>query len=261
MPPSLFDFFSTISIDMIQGADLQSLQQQLSGATPESVLACAAQRFGSAIGLATSFSVEDSVLIDVLHRVAPQIVPFAIDTGRLPEETFLVAEEWRRRGVKVRWLFPDREAVERLENESGPFSFRSSLEARHACCAIRKVEPLGRALAGLSAWVTGLRREQSTTRGAIDLVESDEAHGGLVKLNPLVAWTEAQVWARVRERKLPYSALHDRGYPSIGCAPCTRAVAPGEHPRAGRWWWESPEHKECGLHVCPIGSNDPQPRS
>ncbi len=247
---------------MLELEDIKSVQEQLRGSTPEAILAWAVGRFGSAVGLATSFSAEDSVLIDAARSAAPRVVLFAIDTGRLPEETYLVAEEWRRRGAKVRWFFPQREAVERLENDDGPLSFRWSLEHRHACCAVRKVEPLGRALAGLSAWVTGLRREQSATRTDVEVVELDQAHGGLVKLNPLAAWSEAQVWARIRERRLPYSALHDKGYPSIGCAPCTRAIQPGEHPRAGRWWWESPEHKECGLHVCPIGrSNDPQPGS
>jgi phosphoadenosine phosphosulfate reductase len=246
---------------MLTSKEIALVQDELRGATPETVLNWATGCFGSAVGLATSFSAEDSILIDAAHRKAPQVVLFAIDTGRLPEETYLVAEEWRRRGVKVRWFFPHGEAIERLENESGPFSFRWSLEDRHACCAVRKVEPLGRALSGLSAWVTGLRREQSTTRTDIEVVELDEAHDGIVKLNPLAAWSEAQVWAHIREHQLPYSALHDKGYPSIGCAPCTRAIQPGEHPRAGRWWWESPEHKECGLHVCPIGSNDPLPRS
>ncbi|MBI5543399.1 MAG: phosphoadenylyl-sulfate reductase [Deltaproteobacteria bacterium] len=239
--------------------EIAHVRRQLQGASPEGVLSWAAQRFAPALGLAASFSVEDSVLIDAAS--APGLTVFAIDTGRLPEETYLVAEEWRRRGVTVRWFFPQREAVERLANEKGPFSFRWSLADRHACCAIRKVEPLGRALQGLAAWVTGLRREQSVTRASLDIVEVDEAHGGLVKLNPLAAWSAAQVWARIRERALPYSALHDKGYPSIGCAPCTRAVPSGEHPRAGRWWWESPEHKECGLHVCPVGSSEPQPRS
>ena len=138
--------------------------------------------------------------------------------------------------------------VELLVREKGHFSFRRSIEDRKECCGIRKVEPLRRALAGRAAWVTGLRREQSVTRTAVEVLELDAAHGGIAKLNPLAAWTEAQVWSYAREHGLPVNALHARGYPSIGCAPCTRAIAPGEDARAGRWWWESAEHKECGLH-------------
>jgi phosphoadenosine phosphosulfate reductase len=138
--------------------------------------------------------------------------------------------------------------VEKLEREKGLFSFRESLENRHECCHIRKVEPLGRALQGLAGWITGLRREQSVTRTALAPVELDEANGGILKINPLLEWSEAQVWEYAETRRIPTNRLHKQGYPSIGCAPCTRPVAPGEHPRAGRWWWENPEHKECGLH-------------
>jgi phosphoadenosine phosphosulfate reductase len=138
--------------------------------------------------------------------------------------------------------------VEQLLREKGPFSFRESLANRHECCHIRKVEPLGRALAGLSGWITGLRREQSVTRADLHPIETDPVNNGLLKINPLLDWSEAQVWEYAEARNLPVNRLHRRGYPSIGCAPCTRPVQPGEHPRAGRWWWENPEHKECGLH-------------
>jgi len=141
--------------------------------------------------------------------------------------------------------------VEALEREKGFFSFRRSIEERKECCAIRKLEPLARALADKSAWITGLRREQSVTRAEVAIAEIDGAHGGIFKLNPLAAWSEAEVWRYAREHGLPVNALHARGYPSIGCAPCTRAIQPGEDVRAGRWWWESPEHKECGLHNRP----------
>src|SRR2546426_12842587 len=157
-------------------------------------------------------------------------------------------EELRRRhGLVVETWFPEREAVELLVREKGHFSFRRSIEDRKECCGIRKVEPLRRALAGRAAWITGLRREQSATRTGVEAVEIDER--GLFKLNPLADWSEAQVWKYARERQVPLNALHAQGYPSIGCAPCTRAVAPGEDVRAGRWWWELPEHKECGLHA------------
>jgi phosphoadenosine phosphosulfate reductase len=150
--------------------------------------------------------------------------------------------------VSIDWYFPEREAVEKLEREKGLFSFRASLENRHECCRIRKVEPLGRALADLSGWVTGMRREQSVTRAEIAALEIDTAHGGILKINPLGSWTEAEVWAYAEKMRIPLNRLHKQGYPSIGCAPCTRAIKPGEHPRAGRWWWEDPAHKECGLH-------------
>jgi phosphoadenosine phosphosulfate reductase len=160
-----------------------------------------------------------------------------------------VAEAVRLRyGIAIEWHFPRRAEVESLERGKGLFSFRESLESRRACCRVRKVEPLARALAGLAGWVTGLRREQSATRSDLKPIEVDEAHGGILKINPVLSWGWDQVWAYVQDRGLPVNRLHRKGYPSIGCAPCTRAVEPGEHPRAGRWWWEDPEHKECGLH-------------
>lgn len=237
----------------------EPLPANLEGAPLEDILSWACDQFFPRLAFASSFSVEDVVLIDAATRLCRDFPVIALDTGRLPEETYAVAEEWRRRGVRIRWFFPKTETVEALENERGLYSFRQSLDDRHRCCAARKVEPLSRALQGLRAWVTGQRREQSVTRGSLAVVEVDAAHGNIVKLNPLAAWTEAEVWERVRERRLPYNALHDKGYPSIGCAPCTRAVEPGEHPRAGRWGWELPEHKECGLHLCPVGVPSSKP--
>jgi len=174
---------------------------------------------------------------------------FALDTGRLNEETYEVAESVSMRyGISIDWYFPDRDAVESLERREGLFSFRESLEKRHECCSIRKIEPLGRALAGLSGWITGLRGEQSVTRGDLQAIGVDEANGGILKINPLLDWSEKEVWEYADRKRLPVNRLHRQGYPSIGCAPCTRAIRLGEHPRAGRWWWEDPEHKECGLH-------------
>jgi phosphoadenosine phosphosulfate reductase len=201
------------------------------------------------VALACSFSVEDVVIIDLLQSIAPETRIFALDTGRLNEETYEVAEAVRERyGVAIDWYFPERAAVEQLERQKGLFSFRENLENRQECCRIRKVEPLGRALSALAGWITGLRSEQSVTRSALAPLEIDEAHGGMVKINPLAAWSEAQVWEYAKQQRIPVNRLHSQGYPSIGCAPCTRAIQPGEHPRAGRWWWENPEHKECGLH-------------
>jgi len=220
----------------------------------EEILAWADAEFGEAAAIASSFGVEDVVLIDLASRYAPRLRVFTLDTGRLPSETYDVMEQVRHRyGIRIETYFPDRATVEALEKEKGFFSFRRSVDERKECCAIRKLEPLSRALTGKEAWITGLRREQSVTRAGVEVVEVDKAHGGIVKLNPLARWTEAQVWRYARDRSLPVNALHERGYPSIGCAPCTRAIAPGEDVRAGRWWWESPEHKECGLHAAKAG--------
>jgi phosphoadenosine phosphosulfate reductase len=217
-------------------------------AAPE-ILQAGLTAAGGPVKLACSFSVEDVVVIDLIRELNLPVGIFALDTGRLNEETYEVAEAVSERyGVPIDWYFPEREAVEKLEREKGLFSFRASLENRHECCRIRKVEPLARALAGLAGWVTGMRREQSVTRAEIAPIEIDTAHGGILKINPLVSWTEAEVWAYAEKRRIPLNRLHKLGYPSIGCAPCTRAIKAGEHPRAGRWWWEDPEHKECGLH-------------
>ena len=221
----------------------------LKDAPVEEVLAWVDRRFGARAALASSFGVEDMVLIDLARRHAPSLRIFTLDTGRLPPETYELIEVTRNRyGVAVETFFPERSPVEALESTQGYFSFRKSLEARKECCALRKVEPLRRALSGREAWLTGLRREQSVTRTAVELAEVDGEHGGILKLNPLVAWSRQDVWAYVKANAVPYNTLHDRGYPSIGCAPCTRAVKPYEDERAGRWWWESREHSECGLH-------------
>jgi phosphoadenosine phosphosulfate reductase len=178
---------------------------------------------------------------------------FTLDTGAC-EETYEVAERIRKRyGITIEGFFPAQQAIEELERTKGLFSFRDSIEARKECCGNRKLEPLRRALTGLDLWITGLRREQNVTRAAVAKLEADEVFG-LLKLNPLAEWTEQQVWEHIRAHDLPYNALHDRGFPSIGCAPCTRAVAPGEDARAGRWWWELPESKECGLHASHPGA-------
>ena len=231
--------------------------ERFEGEGPEAVLRWALSEFHPDIALASSFSMEDIVLTAMMADVRSDVRIFALDTGRLHEETYEVAEEVRRRmGVRIEWCFPDRAAVEELERNKGLYSFRESLENRHECCRIRKVEPLSRALSGLRAWVTGQRREQAVTRRNLYVVEIDETHGGILKLNPLAGWTEGDVKEYVRKRGLPVNRLHDMGYPSIGCAPCTRPVAPGEDPRAGRWWWERPGQKECGLHARNAGGND-----
>jgi phosphoadenosine phosphosulfate reductase len=216
---------------------------------PQDVVRLALERFGSKVALSSSFGAEDMVLIDMLMRVDRRARIVTLDTGRLPQETYNVMDATRERyGAAIEVFFPQADQVQAMVAEHGLNLFYHSVEARKLCCGVRKMEPLKRALTGLDAWITGLRREQSVTRTAVHKVEWDDSNG-LVKINPLVEWTLDDVWTYIRQHNVPYNALHDRGYPSIGCAPCTRAVQPGEDQRAGRWWWEHPESKECGLHV------------
>jgi phosphoadenosine phosphosulfate reductase len=201
----------------------------------------------SPTAFACSFGAEDMVLLDAIANNARTIEVFTLDTGRLPEETQVLLEAVRDKyPVSIRTYFPDAGAIEAWFQQNGPNAFYKSVSQRQQCCHIRKVQPLQRALAGKKSWVTGLRREQSQARQDLHIEGWDEANG-LIKINPLLEWTESDVWAYIRANDVPYNALHDRGYPSIGCAPCTRAVQPGEDSRAGRWWWESTS-KECGLH-------------
>ncbi|HEX9023876.1 MAG TPA: phosphoadenylyl-sulfate reductase [Geobacteraceae bacterium] len=218
-------------------------------ATPQEILRIGVEAASGSVSLACSFSVEDVVIIHMAIEAGLPIGVFALDTGRLNEETYEVADAIAERyRIRIDWFFPDRARVEALLREKGPFSFRESLDNRHECCHIRKVEPLGRALKGLGGWITGLRREQSVTRSSLAPIEIDELNGGILKINPLLEWSDKDVWEYAEAKRIPTNRLHRQGYPSIGCAPCTRPVAPGEHPRAGRWWWENPENKECGLH-------------
>ena len=218
--------------------------------TAQEVLEWAIERFKGKIALANSFGAEDVVLTDMIVKIDPSVRIFTLDTGRLPQETYDVWDKIEKRyGIRIQPYFPKAEDVERMIEEHGPNLFYESTELRKLCCRVRKVEPLKRALSGLEAWITGLRREQAPTRTNVKKVEVDEANGGIIKVNPLADWTTRQVWNYIRDNGVPYNSLHDYGYPSIGCAPCTRAVKPWEDIRAGRWWWERPEHRECGLHV------------
>ncbi|MDD2735952.1 MAG: phosphoadenylyl-sulfate reductase [Desulfuromonadaceae bacterium] len=246
-----------------------------SNATPSGILRAGILAANGPVSLACSFSLEDVVIIDIAHQEGLKLGVFALDTGRLNEETYEVADALTERyGLNIDWYFPRHEDVEKLEREKGLFSFRENLDNRHACCRIRKVEPLSRALRGLQGWVTGMRREQSVTRGDLKALERDDLNGGiltpasgisaltkpfsanqpqntssnLLKINPLLNWSEEQLNRYTEEQHLPKNRLYGQGYRSIGCAPCTRAVQPGEDARSGRWWWENPEHKECGLH-------------
>ena len=198
---------------------------------------------------ACSFGLEDMVLLDMISKHARRIEVFTLDTGRLPNETLDLLEKARDTyPVPIRVYFPESKLVEEWVEQNGPNAFYRSVSQRKQCCHIRKVLPLGRALAGKKSWVTGLRREQSMARQGLQMEEWDEGNS-LKKFNPLLEWTLEDTWTYIRENNVPYNALHDKGYPSIGCAPCTRAVEPGQDIRAGRWWWEETTAKECGLHA------------
>lgn len=206
------------------------------------------QRDYAPAAFANSFGAEDMVLTHLIGEHYPAIGMFTLDTGRLPEETYkLMQEVSDRYGIRVRPYFPESAAVEAYVARHGPNGFYDSVDLRKTCCHIRKVEPLKRALYGKRAWITGLRRDQAPTRK--DLAKSAfDADNGLQKFSPLLDWTLSDTWSFLKRFDVPYNALHDKGYSSIGCAPCTRAITPGEDVRAGRWWWEDPEIKECGLH-------------
>ncbi len=230
------------------GLDLPRVVASVEAMSAEEAIRWALARFHPRLAFASSFGAEDVVVTDLLLRERRDARIFTLDTGRLPEETHDVVRRVRERyGIAIEMFFPDRDALERLLREKGSFSFRESVRNRNECCEIRKVAPLRRALSGIDLWITGLRRGQATTRATVSRLDWDETLG-LLKLNPIADWSEERVWDYIRSNDLPYNALHDRGFPSIGCAPCTRAVDPGEDIRAGRWWWERPEHKECGLH-------------
>jgi thioredoxin-dependent adenylylsulfate APS reductase len=228
------------------------LAADLDGEPPEAVLAWALERWGDRVALSTAFQAEGMALLDMAWRIDRRIRVFTVDTGRLPAETHQFIEQVRERyAIEIEIYLPDSGPLEALTSRHGPNFFYGSVPARLACCNLRKVEPIRRALADLDAWITGLRREQWASRAAIAKLEIDHDHGGLAKLNPLADWTHEEVWDYLRENEVPIHPLYARGYTSIGCAPCTRATTPGEDPRAGRWWWEKDAPKECGIH-CPI---------
>ena len=217
--------------------------------TAEELIQWTIDQYGLKAGLACSFGMEDMVLIDIIAKVKGPMTIFTLDTGRLHEETYQIMDRVRSHyGLEIKTYFPNLEQVQVLVREKGFFSFKESIENRKECCGIRKVEPLNRALGELDAWVTGLRRDQAVTRTEPPKVLEDADHPPLIKINPLADWTQNQVESYIEKNEVPVNALHKKNYPSIGCAPCTRPIEPGEDIRAGRWWWENPEHKECGLH-------------
>jgi thioredoxin-dependent adenylylsulfate APS reductase len=225
-------------------------------ASAEDILRWGLEEFGDKIAISTSFQATGMAILDMAACLTGgDVQVFSLDTGRIHQETYDLIEQVRRRyGIEVEMLTPDSHELTRMLTLHGPNMFHDSVAKRRLCCEIRKVRPLKRKLATLDAWVTGLRQTQSQARETIEPVELDEEHGGIVKVAPLAAWTEQDVWDYIRRNDVPYHKLYDQHYTSIGCAPCTRATKAGESPRAGRWWWEEDEaDKECGIHVSPSG--------
>lgn len=228
--------------------DLVQVLKILKHKTGSEILKYASQLQGRAV-FSTSFGVEDQVITHLIADASLNIEIFTLDTGRLHDETYAVwAETEKKYGIKIEPFYPDTDSLQELVKGNGINGFYDSLEKRKACCEVRKMEPLARALKDADYWVTGVRREQSVTRAHIQPAELDSKFT-VLKFNPLYDWTYSTLWSFVHEHEIPYNKLHDRGFPSIGCAPCTRAIEAGEDIRAGRWWWEEPEHKECGLHI------------
>ena len=229
--------------------NIAQLNKNFSTSSPQEVLEYFLKEYGSDAALSSSFGAEDQVLTHMMLSINKEANIFTLDTGRLHPETYAVMDATNLKyGTKVHVFFPKHEEVQELYSSQGINGFYESIEKRKSCCFTRKIEPLQRALKPIKVWITGLRASQSVTRESLNIIEFDEAND-VIKVNPLLLWDEEQVWNYIKENKVPYNKLHDKGFPSIGCAPCTRAVAKGADVRSGRWWWENPEHKECGLHV------------
>jgi len=228
--------------------DIPELNRMLDGKSPQQTLEWALKEFHPRIAIASSFGPEDMVLTDIAKKINPEAKIFALETGRLHQETYDLMEKVKDRYGEFGVYYPDAARLEEMVRAHGINLFYKSITLRRLCCNVRKVDPLKRALFGLDAWITGLRREQSTTRTDVQRVEVDSSNGGILKINPLVDQSSQDIWQYIKSNNLPYNTLHDNGYPSIGCEPCTRAVKPGEDQRSGRWWWEPREASECGLH-------------
>lgn len=236
--------------------NLEEEQKKLENKKAEDILKWAFNKFKDKIVFASSFGAEDVVLVNMISNLNPNAKIITLDTGRLSEETYELMEKIRKKyPVDIITYFPDKEEMEKLVNEKGFFSFMQDIKNRKECCRIRKINPLKRALHGMDAWITGLRSSQSVTRQQVQNIEQDSQFN-LIKINPLLNWSEKEIWDYIRRNNVPYNKLHDKNYPSVGCEPCTRAIEKGEDVRAGRWWWENPENKECGLHdYCEKGGN------
>ena len=233
---------------MIDASTIADWNDQLSGASAQQIVAFFLEKFKGKIALSTSLGLEDQVLTQMVADVDPSTRVFTLDTGRLfPEAYDLMDRTSKKYKINLEVFFPNAHEVEEMVAQKGINLFYDSIENRKLCCRLRKLVPLARAMKGLDAWITGLRREQSVTRENMQAVEWD-ASNNMFKINPLIDWTEEQTWDYIKEHKIPVNPLHKKGFASIGCQPCTRAIEPGEEVRAGRWWWENPETKECGLH-------------
>jgi len=229
--------------------DINSLNEKFQGLKPEEILEYFIKEYAHEAALSSSLGAEDQVLTDMIFKIDKSANVFTLDTGRLHPETYDVMDATNLKyGVKLNVFFPINKDVEKLYETQGINGHFESIEKRKNCCGVRKMEPLKRALAPLKVWITGLRAAQSVTRTDMPVVEYDE-NFKVIKVNPLINWSEDDVWDYIKSNNVPYNKLHDQGYPSIGCAPCTRPVKAGEDIRSGRWWWENPEHKECGLHA------------
>ncbi len=227
---------------------IQQLNENLK--TPQEVLKWSLDNLHPKIAMASSFGAEDVVVIDMMMKINPKARIFTLDTGRLNQETYDVMDEIRKKyNVNVEVMFPDQNEVEQMVRVNGLNLFYHSIGNRKLCCGIRKVHPLNRMLSTLDGWITGLRADQTEVRSNANKIELDEQHNGILKINPIMEWTWDQTWDYIRKNNIPYNKLHDKGFPSIGCEPCTRAIKSGEPLRAGRWWWESDSQKECGLHA------------
>lgn len=227
---------------------IQDINNNFTHAEPEEVLGYLCRMFGDKMAFATSLGAEDQVLTHMLASIDKNVRIFTLDTGRLfPETLDLLDKTSKRYGIDIKVYFPDASRVEKMVNSKGINLFYESVANRKECCHIRKILPMKRALGGADLWISGLRAEQSVTRHDIELAGWDE-NFNLIKVSPLRNWSEEMVWEFIHARNIPYNTLHDKGFPSIGCQPCTRAIGPDEDVRAGRWWWEMPEMKECGLH-------------
>jgi phosphoadenosine phosphosulfate reductase len=229
-------------------SDTKQLNEHLSSLSSEDVLVYCSEVFGNRIAFATSLGLEDQVITHMIAKQNLNIRIFTLDTGRIFPETYDLIERTNARyKINIEIVFPESGEVENMVNQHGINLFYTSIEHRKQCCYVRKTKPLLKALSGLDAWITGLRKEQSVTRTGIETAGWDSINN-LIKINPLIEWSEAEVKAFIMKNNVPYNPLHDKGFPSIGCQPCTRAVLPGDDIRSGRWWWEHPEQKECGLH-------------
>jgi phosphoadenosine phosphosulfate reductase len=229
--------------------NIESLNKDFEDKSPQQILEWALENFHPKIALASSFGAEDIVLIDMMKKINSDARIFTLETSRLHQETYDLMDKVKARFGDLEVYYPDTAEVEDMVQKHGVNLFYNSVEMRKLCCRVRKIGPLNRALSSLDSWITGLRQDQAASRSDTRKIEIDKAHRGIIKINPLIDQTSEDVWNYIRENNLPYNALHDSGYPSIGCAPCTRAVKSGEDARAGRWWWEPREQSECGLHV------------